>query len=163
MEIKPEHVDVLLNVAANNYDFVILDIGRMLDGVTIRALDQAHHIFPVIQMTLPFIRDASRLLSAFRSLSYPKDKIRLLINRYVKGGVVGLEDVTRTLGIEPFKTLPNSYQAVAAAVNQGRPIASFARNNPVAKSLDELAQQLTKRSEESGAFLGRLLRRASSV
>jgi pilus assembly protein CpaE len=138
---------------------VILDVGRTLDAVTIRALDQAHQILPVIQMTLPFVRDAGRLLSAFRSLNYPKDKIRLLINRYEKGSEISLEDVARTLGITPCKTLPNSYQAVAAAVNQGRPIASFARNNPVSKSLQELAQQLTKRSEEKGALLGRLLRR----
>lgn len=163
MEVKPEHVDVLLNVAVNNYDFVILDVGRTLDAVTIRALDQAHQICPVIQMTLPFLRDASRLLAAFRSLSYPKEKIRLLINRYEKRGEISLEDVTRTLGIEPFKTLPNSYEAVAAAVNQGRPIASFARNNPVAKNLQELAQHFTKRSEQSNAFLGRLLRRASPI
>jgi pilus assembly protein CpaE len=162
MEVKPEHVDALLNVAVNNYDFVILDLGRTLDAVTIRALDQAHQIFPVIQMTLPFVRDASRLLSAFRSLSYPKEKIRLLVNRYEKGSEISLEDVTRTLGIGPFKTLPNSYQAVAAAVNQGRPIASVARNNPVSKSLQELAEQLMKRSEADRAFLGRLLRRASS-
>jgi pilus assembly protein CpaE len=163
MEIKPEHVEALLNVAANNYDYVILDLGRTLDAVTIRALDQAHQIFPVIQMTLPFIRDASRLFSAFRSLSYSKEKIRLLINRYDRRGEISLQDVTRTLGIEPFKTLPNSYEAVAAAVNQGQPIASFARNNPMTKSLEELAQQLTRRSEESNAFLGRLLRRSSSV
>ncbi|MGH8601773.1 MAG: AAA family ATPase, partial [Gammaproteobacteria bacterium] len=63
MEVKPEHIDVLLNLAANQYDFVILDIGRVLDAVTIKALDHTHVIFPVLQMTLPFIRDANRLLS----------------------------------------------------------------------------------------------------
>ena len=159
MEVKPEHVDVLLNLAVNNYDFVIVDVGRVLDAVTIKALDRANCVFPVMQLTLPFIRDANRLISAFRTLGYSKDKIRLVVNRFEKGSEIKLEDVERSLGVATFKTLPNSYEAVASAVNHGRPIASFARNNPVAKGLQELAHALIRPSTEGSGVLGKLLRR----
>ena len=159
MEVKPEHVDVLLNLAVNNYDFVIVDVGRVLDAVTIKALDRANYVFPVMQLTLPFIRDANRLISAFRTLGYSKDKIRLVVNRFEKGSEIKLEDVERSLGVATFKTLPNSYEAVASAVNHGRPIASFARNNPVAKGLQELAHALIRPSTEGSGVLGKLLRR----
>ena len=159
MEVKPEHVDVLLNLAVNNYDFVIVDVGRVLDAVTIKALDRANYVFPVMQLTLPFIRDANRLISAFRTLGYSKDKIRLVVNRFEKGSEIKLEDVERSLGVATFKTLPNSYEAVASAVNHGRPIASFARNNPVAKGLQELAHALVRPSTEGSGVLGKLLRR----
>jgi pilus assembly protein CpaE len=158
MEVKPEHVDVLLNLAVNNYDFVIVDVGRVLDAVTIKALD-ARIAFSVMQLTLPFIRDANRLISAFRTLGYSKDKIRLVVNRFEKGSEIKLEDVERSLGVATFKTLPNSYEAVASAVNHGRPIASFARNNPVAKGLQELAHALVRPSTEGSGVLGKLLRR----
>ena len=159
MEVKPEHVDVLLNLAVNNYDFVIVDVGRVLDAVTIKALDRANSVFPVMQLTLPFIRDANRLISAFRTLGYSKDKIRLVVNRFEKGSEIKLDDVERSLGVATFKTLPNSYEAVASAVNHGRPIASFARNNPVAKGLQELAHALVRPSTEGSGVLGKLLRR----
>lgn len=159
MEVKPEHVDVLLNLAVNNYDFVIVDVGRVLDAVTIKALDRANCVFPVMQLTLPFIRDANRLISAFRTLGYSKDKIRLLVNRFEKGSEIKLDDVERSLGVATFKTLPNSYEAVASAVNHGRPIASFARNNPVAKGLQDLAHALVRPSTEGSGVLGKLLRR----
>ena len=159
MEVKPEHVDVLLNLAVNNYDFVIVDVGRILDAVTIKALDRANCVFPVMQLTLPFIRDANRLISAFRTLGYSKDKIRLVVNRFEKGSEIKLDDVERSLGVATFKTLPNSYEAVASAVNHGRPIASFARNNPVAKGLQELAHALVRPSTEGSGVLGKLLRR----
>lgn len=159
MEVKPEHVDVLLNLAVNNYDFVIVDVGRVLDAVTIKALDRANYVFPVMQLTLPFIRDANRLISAFRTLGYSKDKIRLVVNRFEKGSEIKLDDVERSLGVATFKTLPNSYEAVASAVNHGRPIASFARNNPVAKGLQELAHALVRPSTEVSGVLGKLLRR----
>lgn len=160
MEVKPEHVELLLNVAANHYDFVILDVGRVLDAVALKALDRATYVFPVMQLTLPFLRDAHRLICTFRSLGYSKDKIRLLVNRLEKSGELKLADAERSLGLSAFRTLPNSYQAVAAAVNHGQPLASFARGNPVAKSLQELARTLIPPSAESASLLGKLLRRA---
>ena len=159
IEIKPEHIDVLLNVAVNHYDFVILDVGRVLDAVTIKALDRANYVFPVMQLTLPFLRDANRMVSAFRTLGYSRDKIRLVVNRLEKSSELKLQDVERTLGMSVFKTLPNSYDAVAAAVNHGRPIASFARTNAVTKGLQELAQMLIPPSAEGMSLLGKLLRR----
>ncbi|HZM35974.1 MAG TPA: AAA family ATPase [Burkholderiales bacterium] len=159
IEIKPEHIDVLLNVAVNHYDFVILDSGRVLDAVTIKGLDRANYVFPVMQLTLPFVRDASRMVAAFRALGYSREKIRLLVNRHEKSSELKLSDVERSLGLSAFQTLPNSYEAVAAAVNHGRPIASFARTNPVAKGLQELAQSLMPAAAEGSGLLGKLLRR----
>ncbi|MET1085140.1 MAG: AAA family ATPase [Burkholderiales bacterium] len=160
MEVKPEHIDVLLNLAASHYDFVILDMGRQLDAVTIKALDRAQKIFPVLQTMLPFMRDANRLLAVFRSLGYPPAKIGLVINRFEKGGDIGLADVERSLGVSDLRTIPNSYDAVAASVNQGRPIAMIARNNPVTKALSSFAETLLPKAEDSGGWLGRLMRRA---
>ena len=161
MEVKPDHIEILLNLAINQYDYVIVDAARTLDAVTVKALDRANFIFPVIQLTLPFVRDASRLLTSFHSLGYEKEKLRLLINRFEKGGELGVDEVRRTLGLDVYKTIPNSYNAVAAAVNQGRPIASFARSNPVTKALNEMVQALARPPQEEAALLARLLRRNS--
>jgi pilus assembly protein CpaE len=159
IEVTPEHIDVLLNVAVNHYDFVLLDLARSLDAVTIKALDRASYVFPVMQLTLPFVRDAHRLISALRSLGYGKDKIRPLVNRLEKRGEVNLGDVERSLGVAVFKTVPSSYEAVAAAIDRGQPIAAASRGNPVAKSLQELARTLIPPSAERGSLLGKLLRR----
>lgn len=160
MEVKPEHVDALLNVAVSHYDFVIIDVGRILDAVTLRVLDKANVIYPVLQTTLPFIRDANRLMAVFRSLGYPPEKINLIINRFEKSGDLGLADIEHTLGMSDMRTIPNSYDAVAASVNRGVPIAQIARNNPVTKSLAEFAQSLLPQEETAGGWLGRLIKRA---
>jgi pilus assembly protein CpaE len=138
---------------------VILDIGRALDPVSIKALDMADIIFPVMQLTLPFIRDAKRLLEVFRSLEYSPDKIKILVNRYEKRNEIRLEDVERTLGIQVFKTLPNSFRAVAASVNQGVPIDKLAHGNPVARSLQELAHLFATEGESSSSWWSNLLKR----
>jgi len=159
MEVKPDHIESLLNLARNEYDYVILDVGRALDPVSIRAMDMSDVIFPVMQLTLPFIRDAKRLLEVFRSLEYPGDKIKLLVNRYESGGEIRLEDVERTLNTSVFKTLPNSFKSVAASVNQGIPIVKLAHSNPITKSLQELAHSLTHEGAAESGWWSTLLKR----
>lgn len=158
MEVKPAHIEQLLNLAVSLYDYVLVDVGRVLDPVTLKVLDRADCIYPVVQMTLPFIRDASRLLEVFRSLGYPPEKIRLLVNRFEKGGDLSLGDLEQTLGVKNVRTIPNSYQAVASAVNQGVPLARIARGNPVARSLEELAMSLCPGVEVAGSWFNRLLK-----
>ena len=158
MEVRPEHIDALLNLAVAQYDFVMIDIGRSLDAVTIKALDRARRVFPVMQMTLPFLRDAHRLLTVFRSLGYAKEKIHMIVNRYERGSEITLDDVERVLGCDRPFLIPNSYSAVAASVNHGQPMLDLARNNPVTKALQEFVQGLLP-VDAQGSWFSRLKRR----
>jgi pilus assembly protein CpaE len=160
MEVKPEHIDALLKLARSHYDFVILDVGRNLDAQTIKALDHADMIFPVLQTTMPFIRDGRRLLEVFRTLDYAHDKIHLVVNRYEKGGDIGINDLEQSLGSKVLRTIPNHYEAVAASVNQGVPIALLARNSPVTKALSEWSEGLARAPQpDSGSWIKRVFKR----
>lgn len=149
-EIKPEHIKLLIEVAKKHYDFVILDMGRLIDAISIQCLDQTDLIFPVLQQTLPFVRDAKRIIGTFNSLGYPSDKIRLILNRYSKKDDITLDDVARTLQQEVYMAIPNDYKVVAESVNQGIPVSKLARRSAVAKSLQEITQELTKNNAHSG-------------
>ena len=74
MEVKPEHIDAILSLAVTQYDFVLLDVPRSLDTIAIKALDRAWRIFPVLQSGLPDLRNAGKLLEAFKSLGYPRTR-----------------------------------------------------------------------------------------
>lgn len=160
-EVKPEAIEVLLNLAKTHYDFVILDIGRSLNAITVKALDHADLIFTVIQQTLPFIRDANRELHSLQSLGYSKDKVRLIVNRCEEVGDIRLEDVERTLGVKVFKTIPNSYLAVSASVNQGVPMMQISAHDPVTRALQAIAQELVgEESVKRSGWLRNLLHAA---
>lgn len=148
--VKPDHIDRLLDVALASFDYVVLDTGRRLDGVTIRALDRVDAIYPVLQMTLPFLRDAKRLLNAFHSLGYGADKVHLIANRYEKGGEITLQSVAKTLGHAVETTVPNSFENVAASVNQGIPIIKLSARDPVARCLQDLARTMVQGKQEQG-------------
>lgn len=160
-DVKPEHVDQLMKLVRRYYDFVILDLGRSLDAVSIHALDHADTIYPVLQTTLPYIRDGKRLLGVFRSLDYRKDKVQIIVNRHEKNGDIKLRDVETAFGVTDIRTIPNHYDAAAASVNQGVPVLKLAKSSPISKALQEYAQALCP--EEAGAssgWLSRVLKRA---
>lgn len=152
--IGPEHIEALLKLAVEHFDYVVLDIGRILSAATVKALDRADMIFPVLQETLPFIRDSKRLIHTLQTLGYSKAKIHPIVNRYMKGGDILLEDVESALGIKVFKTVPNSYEAVSTSVNQGIPIYQISRHDKVTKALEEMAHELADvpQAEKSGWF-----------
>jgi pilus assembly protein CpaE len=161
MDIRPEHIDVLMHLAKANYDIVIVDAGPSLDAVTVRAFDYADMIFPVLQLNLPTVRDTRRLLRAFRSLGYPADKIKPIVNRHAKGAPVRIEDLERTIGTPVFKTLPNDYTAASNSVNQGVPVIQLAGNSAIAQGIRELAGLFAAaEAEQQGGWFKRMLRRS---
>ena len=156
-DVHPEHVEAILKVARANYDFVIVDVGRSLDSVSLKPFDMADMIFPVVQLTLPFIREAKRLVQVFISLGYPLAKVGLIVNRHQKTAEISLEDLERTVNAKVYKTIPNAYEAVASSVNQGEPIARLAKGSPVTKALREIAESLAAEPEKaSKGWLSRI-------
>jgi pilus assembly protein CpaE len=142
LEVQAEQVEAIIGQARQMFDFVVVDAGRAINAVSLRTLDLATTIFPVLQQTVPNVRDARRLRELFTSLDYPPHKIRWLVNRYQKSGDVTLESMARSLGSAELGTVPNHYDGVMASVNQGVPIDRMARGNPVSRALLMLAQQI---------------------
>jgi len=160
VDIRPSHIEGLLRFVRSHYDYVLLDVGRSLDTCSIQALDLADQIYPVFQLTLPFLRDAKRLFDVYRSLDYSLDKVRPLLNRVERAsGDLTQEDAGRLLVYKIFATIPNHYKSVAASVNQGVPIMKLDGGSPVAQCLDDLVDRITERPPVEKGVLARLFGR----
>ena len=141
-DVQPEHIDAIVKLARRQYDFVVLDVGRSLDPVSIRALDHADTVYPVLQMTLPYIRDGKRLLTVFRNLDYGKDKIELIVNRHDKNSDIRLRDLEEAFDTIALRTMPNHYDAAAKSVNQGVPVTRLVPDSPLSAALQAMAADL---------------------
>ena len=160
LEIKPEHVERILAVAAAEYEFVLLDMSRAIDPVSIAALDRAWRIFVVAQLGVPAIRNARQLLATFRSLGYPPEKTEVIVNRYERSGAIDLDEARKSLGNVVVRTVPNSYKDVNSSIDHGTALVKIARANPVAKNILDLADSLKPRPQPARSLIDRLLKRA---
>lgn len=139
LEVKAAHVQAIVQQARQMFDFVVLDLGGRIDALTLQALDLSTHIYAVLQLKLPQLRDARRLRTLMASLEVPPDKLHWLVNRYDRRAELPLQALVQALDGAPVRTVPNHFESVNSAVNQGVPIP---RNSPVAKAVDEIAQTL---------------------
>ncbi len=162
--IKPDHIAAILALAKRQYDFVLLDMGRQINAVSIRALDGSDLIFPVLQQTLPFIRSGQRMLDMFSTLGYRKDKIRQILNRYEDGGTVTQADMERGLGQNITYQIPNNFAIASDSINQGQPVLKLARNSTIAKSFNKIIESLTEPpASSSHSLIRRLFTRGPSL
>jgi pilus assembly protein CpaE len=81
------------------------------------------------------------------------DNIRLIVNRYEKGGRCACRTCTRARR-EVLHTVPNDYVAVTDSVNQGMPVLQAGARQRRARSLAELVEVMTARrvAETKGLF-----------
>jgi pilus assembly protein CpaE len=158
INVGPQPVKALIELASRHYDVVIADLDRRVDAVCLQALDLSDVVFAVLQVSLPCIRDGRRLTDVLRSLEYPPSKVQLIVNRFEKGGEIALADVEKALGLKTCITVPNSYRAVTQAVNQGVPLPKLAPKNGVARSLEALSRLVVPEAERARAgWLSRML------
>lgn len=153
VEVKPEAVERIITLCRQRFDFVVLDVGRILESVSIRALDQAATIYLVLQATLPTLHDGRRLISVLNGLGYGRDKLKIVLNRLERGGDIGVGEVSTSLGYEIAQQIPNSYANVVHSVNHGIPILSESPKDPVSQALVEWAHCLSPQPEKPVGWL----------
>jgi pilus assembly protein CpaE len=163
VEITPAQVDVVLALAVQHYDYVLLDIGRPVSTLGMKALDRAHTIYPVMQASLPSIRNAKKMLAIFKSLDYGPDKVELIVNRFERKGAIGVADIERALGKFAIHTVPDSYRRVTAAIDHGEPLMASAPADPVVRQLASMAAALGAGTQPARSLIGRLLRRGPAA
>ncbi|MDO8692718.1 MAG: AAA family ATPase [Sheuella sp.] len=141
--IGAQHIDNLITVAIQDYDYVILDIPQNLDSVNMKALDRADLIFPVMQPMVNYLRAMVKQLHVFSMLGYADEKIKVLLNRMDPTVSLSVAIMEETINRSVAKLIPNDFQHVVESVNTGVPIVQLAPHATVCESLRSLCKELT--------------------
>lgn len=158
--VTGEQIERLLDVAAHNYDYVVVDLERSIDALAMKVLDRADLIYLVMEAMLPFIRDAKRLLHAFHQLGYRTEKIQVVVNRLEKDVGVPIKQVEKALSTAVHWTVPNDFANASASVNQGVPIIKLAPGSPVSRALLAYAKNLAGAEQPRRGWFSQLFRTA---
>lgn len=142
-ELTADQINAVLTVLRATFEYVVIDTTTSFDSKTLSALDLADHILLVSMVNLPSIRSSQRLLNLFERLGYDEQKIKLVVNRYMPGEEITVEDVEETLEHPVFWKIPNSYNVVMTAINRGIPISMVENSKPVEKNFLELAHKIS--------------------
>lgn len=134
-DIKVEHVQQILVLARKLYDYTFLDCPAMhLNDTTLASLNLSDHIFVITDLSVPAIRNASRLCTHLEKLGIANSRIEVVINRYIKRSTLSIEEVEKSLKRTIYWAFPNDFAEIVSSINRGLPLvqknssAMFSRN-----------------------------------
>lgn len=168
-EIEPQHVFEVLERLRETFGCVVLDPQHTFDGITLQALDQSDEIILVLTLDIPAIRSTQRALEIFDRLGYPRNKIRILVNRWSKQIDLDLRQVEKYLGQPVMGFVSSDYQTAVTSINLGQPLVQSQPNSKIAIELKRIAHGLVglapsiEPAAPRRAFWGSFFRRESDA
>ncbi len=140
--IMAEDITKVLGLLRTMFDYIIIDTEASVDERTQAALELADCLLLVFVMSLPGIKNMQRCLRYLEGRGYPREKMKLIVNRYTKKGDIRLEDAEKALNHKIFWAIPNDYAATMACLNKGLPLTMCSPRSKVNTSLRDLTNAL---------------------
>jgi pilus assembly protein CpaE len=114
-------VDKLLEVARQEFDYVVVDAGSRLDLQHTHLFDESATIYLVTQVGLAELRNSNRLISRLSAAGSPK--LEIVINRYDPLKLeIAEEQITEVLTKPAEWKIPNDYAAVRRMQSTATPL-----------------------------------------
>lgn len=152
--IKAEHISQVLDLAHKIFDQVVVDCTSMsINDGNIEIFKSSEIIFLVTDMSVPAIRNCSRLIKLMKKLGIDPDRIKVVINRYIKGGILSLNDIEKNLGTEIYWLFPSDFKGVVSSINKGEPLMLSHAGTPLAKNIAQFVEKI-KSPESNKSFRG---------
>lgn len=145
----------LLEVARESYDAIIVDTSPFFHGPMLATLDRTDGLFLVCGLDVPTLKNVKLSLQTLEMLSFPRDRIRIVLNR--ANSKVGMKrgEVEDALGMKVQYEIPSD-RAVPISVNRGKPVVLAEESADFSKALRVLANDVMPKA--SVAKRGRVFR-----
>jgi len=142
-DIDEQSIARVLNLARRTFRYVVVDTFPLFDQIVMSVLDIANRNYIVLDNVVPSVISAVHLLRLLENLQYPREKLRIVVNRYqLIAGNPLVDDIARSLGSKVDHVLPYDKRAVTAA-NLGRPFTmDFVRWSKLHRAFNELRDEV---------------------
>lgn len=112
----------LLRVVSKMFDYVLIDGMKGAAPFMSMVARVADVNVLVMQLDVPGARNSERLLSWLQRCGVTNEKIKVVINRFVKkGSDVEVGEVEKLLGTRISWMVPNDFRSAIGAINVGKP------------------------------------------
>jgi pilus assembly protein CpaE len=140
--VRAEDIYNIFIGVSRYYDYVVVDGGGPLNDISVTLMDATDRILLVTTPDLASLHDTSRFLQLSRSLSYPAEKILMLLNKADVEGGVKLKDIETVLHNQVYHQIANDPGNVLRSINRGIPFLVYYPRSNVSKSVQQLAKSL---------------------
>jgi pilus assembly protein CpaE len=144
--VSGEDIGRVLDMAQQNFDFIIIDMPSTVVAWTEAVLTRAHVYFAMVELDLRSAQNVLRFVRALKAEALPHEKLRYVLNRAPRftdlSAKSRVKRMAESLDIAIELQLPDGGIQVTQANDHGMPLAESAPKNPLRKELQKLAKSL---------------------
>jgi pilus assembly protein CpaE len=140
--ISGEAVRRVLSLLRTRYKHIVIDTESNLTQTTMAALDMSDLILLTFVQSLPGIKNTERYLNYLAKDGIRSNKIRLIVNRYLKKFEVTIEQAEKLLQQPVFWQIPNDFNTAMSCLNKGIVLEAYAPGSKLNLSIKDLAMTI---------------------
>ena len=157
------HIERVVTLLAQTYDYVILDTPGTFNDIVARALELATLVLLVATVDMASLKDTLLAIDMLRSWNFPQEKVKLVINSTNEATNVQPQEVKRMLGRDVFWSIPYD-RNISTSTQLRMPVVVAKPTTKAAESLVELAfvlsgvrQQAPQQQKQAKGLFGKIL------
>jgi len=140
--IRPDDLYNVITGLQKIFPSLIVDGGNYLNDNVVTLMDSLERVILVITPDLASLRNARLFMDICRTLSYPREKILLVMNKVSGRNDVSMSEIEKVLRTKIFGIIPADENMALSSLNEGVPIISKRSNHPISKAYRKLALSL---------------------
>jgi pilus assembly protein CpaE len=140
MAVPP--LERVVNVAQNNFDLVLLDMGSQFSTEWSPILKMARMILIIAEANVPSLWTLQRRLVALTGFGVDPERAKIIVNRWHKGDEEILKNIQRDLTRPVFACIPNDFRKASTSINLGTPLLENGSNNGLSLRYRQIAAQI---------------------
>lgn len=132
----------VLAILKTMFRYIVIDTESVLDERTLAAVELSDVLLMVFVMSLPGIKHTQRHLKYFEMMGLGRDRIKLVVNRYIKKGDIRIEDAEEALTYPITWSIPNDYDSAITSLNKGVPVSIHKPKSYLSSAIKDISNSL---------------------
>ncbi|MFP5112717.1 AAA family ATPase [Bacillaceae bacterium C204] len=139
--ILVEHIKAAIEEAKKLFDVVLIDMPVHLSEIHLQCLDLSDEILLLTVNEISVLRLSQLYLDTLESINL-KDRVKLILNRYVKGQGLEINKIEEILGREIVFRLPEQANVASSSIKIGQPFILSNSRSHLGKAVLKLSEKL---------------------
>jgi pilus assembly protein CpaE len=127
-------ITTIISLLREQFAYVVIDTPPAFTDHVLAAFDQSDLIALLATLDIPALKNLKLTLETLDLLNYPRERLRVVLNRADSKVGLALSEVEKTLKVPIALHIPSS-RAVPASINRGVPILLDDPNHPVSVAI----------------------------
>jgi pilus assembly protein CpaE len=149
-EVRADEVRQVLQFLRQEYVYIIVDTGSMMDDVTLAAIDSADLLVLMTTPEIPAIKDARLVLDLLGVLEFPRERVFFVLNKTERKVGISPEAISDNLKVTVEGEIPLDIKTVVTSMNKGVPLLVTDRGSVVARNIIEIMGNIKQRLVSGG-------------